>query len=307
MANRELRIVFLGTPEFAVPSLQVLLENNYDVVGVVTAPDKPAGRGKLLRESPIKKVSQAHGLSILQPTNLKDPKFVSSLQDLEANLFVIVAFRMLPEVVWAMPEFGTFNLHASLLPNYRGAAPINWAIINGEAETGVTTFFLAHEIDTGPIIHQEPVRIDEAMNAGSLHDLLSVKGADLVLRTVQDIELDRVNPQDQQHVDGAKAAPKIFREDCEIDWQRTRDTLNNFIRGLAPYPGAWTTLSNGETLKIFRASEIETSSIDAGALASDEGRFIAGCSDGALELHEVQLAGKKKMTGLEFLRGNPTL
>ncbi|MFN3316928.1 MAG: methionyl-tRNA formyltransferase, partial [Raineya sp.] len=235
-----MRIIFMGTPEFAVPSLQVLVENGYNIVGVVTAPDKPAGRGKQMQVSEVKQYALSQNLPILQPEKLKSPDFLAELQALKADLQVVVAFRMLPEVVWAMPPIGTFNLHASLLPKYRGAAPINWAIINGETETGVTTFFLQHEIDTGNIIFQEKEPISPTDTAGSLYQRLMHKGAKLVLKTVQTIEKGDVQTFPQ--VGEITHAPKIFRETCQIDWNKTSTEIYNFVRGLAPYPAAWTTL-----------------------------------------------------------------
>src|SRR5690606_1319217 len=253
--NRELRIVFMGTPDFAVETLKYILDNNYNVVGVVTAPDRPAGRGRKLQQSAVKKFATEKGLEVLQPTNLKEEEFIKSLGALQANLQVVVAFRMLPKVVWGMPQFGTFNLHASLLPSYRGAAPINWAIINGEKETGVTTFFLNHDIDTGDIIFQEREPIHEDDTAGTLYERLIHKGADLVLKTVRMIAEGKHTTQKQPQVE-LKNAPKIFKEDCKINWNMPAEAVINFIRGLSPYPAAWTIL-DGKTLKAYKVSAVE--------------------------------------------------
>jgi methionyl-tRNA formyltransferase len=318
--NRNLRIVFMGTPDFAVPALDILVQHNYNVVGVITAPDKPAGRGQQLHQSAIKKFAVENGLRILQPEKLKNPDFIQELKSLEANLFIVVAFRMLPEIVWQMPEFGTFNLHASLLPQYRGAAPINWAVINGENETGVTTFFLQHEIDTGNIILQEKIKIKDEDNAGTVHDKLMQLGSELVLKTVQAIENDNVIESPQSILDSRqlKHAPKIFKETCEIDWKKTAQEIHNLIRGLSPYPAAFTYL-NGKTLKIF-ASQKSHWSIDNSQLSKsstidhqpstidyktdNKTYFSVKCSDGWLDILELQLEGKKRMKVDEFLRGH---
>ena len=247
----------MGTPEFAVAGLEALLENNYNIVGVITAPDRPAGRGQKLKKSAVKQFAEQKELTILQPTNLKDPIFLEQLKELKANLQV-VAFRMLPKVVWQMPEYGTFNLHASLLPQYRGAAPINWAIINGEKETGVTTFFIDEKIDTGAIILQEKITIQEDENAGSLHDRLMVLGATLIKNTVQLIADKTPEITIQKEATALKSAPKIFKDTCQIDWEEDMGSVYNKIRGLSPYPAAWTTLYNGEqsiTLKIFKTKK----------------------------------------------------
>src|SRR6478736_8938465 len=246
-----LRIVFMGTPEFAVPSLEILVENKFCVVTVITAPDKPQGRGQKLSYSPVKECALKHNIPVLQPTNLKSPEFQEELKSYHANLQIVVAFRMLPEVVWAMPALGTFNLHASLLPQYRGAAPINWAIINGEKETGATTFFLKHEIDTGSIIFQEKEPILDSDNVGSLYERLMIKGAGLVLKTVRAIEQgDYPSVVQPANID-IKHAPKIFKETCEINWNQSSEAVRNFVRGLSPYPGAWVTL-NGKVFKILK-------------------------------------------------------
>ena len=317
--KRNLRIVFMGTPDFAVPALDILVQHNYNVVGVITAPDKPAGRGQQLHQSAVKKYAVENGLRILQPEKLKNPDFIAELKSLDANLFIVVAFRMLPEIVWQMPEFGTFNLHASLLPQYRGAAPINWAVINGEKETGVTTFFLQHEIDTGNIILQEKIKIEDEDNAGTVHDKLMNVGSALVLKTVQAIENDNVIESPQSIVDNPqlKHAPKIFKDTCEIDWKKTAQEIHNLIRGLSPYPAAFTYL-NGKTLKIF-ASQKSHWSIDNSQLSksstidhqpstiyykTDNKNYLSfKCSDGWLDILELQLEGKKRMKVDEFLRG----
>ncbi|AHM59577.1 methionyl-tRNA formyltransferase [Flammeovirgaceae bacterium 311] len=301
----DLRIVFMGTPEFAVPSLQILVEQGFNIVGVITAPDKPRGRGQKVVPSPVKAYAESQGLRILQPTNLKSPQFLEELRSLQANLQIVVAFRMLPEVVWAMPEKGTFNLHASLLPQYRGAAPINWAIINGETETGITTFFLKHEIDTGSIIFQErePIRIDDTV--GTLYERLMQKGSWLVLRTVQAIAADTAPSQPQQESGVLKHAPKIFRETCQIDWHKPAQQLYNFIRGLSPYPAAWTELQ-GKVLKVYKASLTGKPAPDKapGEWVSD-GKTLLACkaADELITIEELQLEGKKRMTTEEFLRG----
>lgn len=297
MDKESLRIVFMGTPEFAVESLKSLVENGYQVVGVVTMPDKPIGRhGHTLSASPVKQYAVAQGIPVLQPEKLKSPDFVDALKALQADLQIVVAFRMLPEVVWAMPRLGTFNLHASLLPQYRGAAPINWAIINGEKETGITTFFLDKEIDTGRIIRQERVPIAETDNAGDVHDRLMTRGARLVLATVDDILRDAVRPLPQcEMLHGAETlrpAPKIFRETCQIDWSQSPRRICDFVRGLSPYPGAWTSIVDAEgqpvgTLKIFAAT-----------MEPDTSPFAL-----PIRPTEVQLAGKRRMSFPDFLRG----
>jgi methionyl-tRNA formyltransferase len=238
--NKELRIIYMGTPEFAVPALEKLVENDWNVVAVITAPDKPQGRGQKLVGSPVKEAAEKLGLKILQPTNLKNPEFQQELRDLKADLQIVVAFRMLPEAVWSMPRLGTFNLHASLLPNYRGAAPINWAIINGEKETGVTTFFLKHEIDTGSIIFQEKVQILDEDDLGTVYQKLMTIGADLVVQTVESIAKDEVKPTVQDESKAMHHAPKIFKETGKIDWTKSAESIHNLIRGLSPYPAAWT-------------------------------------------------------------------
>ncbi|KYG75804.1 methionyl-tRNA formyltransferase [Roseivirga spongicola] len=303
---KDLRIIYMGTPEFAVPSLQILVENGFNVVAVITAPDKPKGRGQKLATSPVKDYAVSQDIPVLQPTNLKSPEFIEELKSYNANLQVVVAFRMLPEMVWNMPEIGTFNLHASLLPQYRGAAPINWAIINGEKETGVTTFFLKHEIDTGNIIFQEKEPIEEDDNVGDLYGRLMERGAGLVLKTVQAIQEDDY-PQDPQDQSGEiKHAPKIFKETCEIDWSKTSEKVYNFIRGLSPYPAAWTMI-NGTQFKIYKAEKLELTSAGEkpGDYATDNKSYLHIQTGGsALSIKELQMQGKKRMNIEDFLRGN---
>ncbi len=299
-----LRIVFMGTPEFAVPSLKILLEHGYEVVGVITTADKLGGRGKKqLLESAVKQYAKEQGLRILQPVKLRDPEFLEELKSLNANLQVVVAFRMLPEVVWAMPEKGTFNLHGSLLPKYRGAAPINWAIIKGEQQTGVTTFFLKHEIDTGSILYQEALPIGENETAGDLHDRMMKLGAQTVLRTVQAIEKDEVDPQPQDDSLATKA-PKIFHETCEINFDQPTQEVHNFIRGLSPYPAAWTTLEDKQ-LKVLRTTKLlEDHQLPPGKIISDNKKSIKiATQDGFVEVHELQLQGRKRMETADFLNG----
>jgi len=299
-----MRILFLGTPEFAVPSLEILLNEGHEIVSVITAPDKPAGRGMHLQQSAIKKFAAEHELKILQPEKLKDENFLSELKSLEPDLGVVVAFRKLPETVWSLPRLGTFNLHASLLPDYRGAAPINWAIINGEKETGVTTFFLTHEIDMGKIILREKISIGAEETAGELHDRMKTIGATLVSKTVKQIKQGNVQTQSQPLTDHFKKAPKIFTEDCRIHFDKSVDEVFNLIRGLSPYPAAFTML-NSKVLKIFRAKKIsENVNQEAGEISSDGKTFLRfACRDGRIETTEVQLEGKKKMSIEEFLRG----
>ena len=297
----------MGTPDFAVPALDILVQNGYEVVGVVTVADKMGGRGmKQVLESPIKKYAVAHGIPVLQPEKLRSPDFLAQLRGLGANLQIVVAFRMLPEVVWSMPSLGTFNLHASLLPQYRGAAPINWAIINGEQETGVTTFFLKHEIDTGKLLLQEKVALDDTITAGELHDELMHKGAQLVLRSLQLIENGTYTTNEQELLPGVKHAPKIFTEHCLINWNTTAEQVHNLIRGLSPYPAALTHLG-GKVLKVYRSSkEVKAVSAAPGTIESDGKTFIkVAVQDGFVYLHELQLEGKKRMKTDEFLRGFP--
>ena len=302
--SKELRIIFLGTPDFAAASLKKLVENHVNIVAVITAPDKPKGRGKKLGISAVKEYALEADLPVLQPTNLKSPEFLEELKSYEADLQIVVAFRMLPAAVWDMPPLGTFNLHASLLPQYRGAAPINWAIINGEKETGITTFFLKHEIDTGEIIFQEKEPIHEEDNVGSLYERLMNKGADLVLKTVKAVEAGDY-PKIPQHTDQEiKHAPKIFKENCKIDWQQTSEDIRNFIRGLSPYPAAWTKL-HGKTLKVFQVeSANEGTNKPIGEFYSDGKNYIrVNTKDGTLDVLDLQLEGKKRMKVQDFLRG----
>ncbi len=303
---QELRIIFMGTPEFAVPSLEILVENKYCVVAVITAPDKPQGRGQKIVGSPVKECALKHNIPVLQPANLKSPEFLNELKAFNANLQIVVAFRMLPEAVWAMPSIGTFNLHASLLPQYRGAAPINWAIINGEKETGATTFFLKHEIDTGSIIYQEKEFIHESDTAGALYDRLMVKGAQLVLKTVRAIESGDYPSLPQEESLTVKHAPKIFKETCEINWNQPADTIRNFVRGLSPYPAAWVVLGE-KNYKIFEVSVADTVSIDGnpGSIQTDNKNYLyIKTSDGCISIEELQPEGKRKMNIKEFFRGN---
>ncbi|MDE6485204.1 MAG: methionyl-tRNA formyltransferase [Duncaniella sp.] len=312
MEKKDLKIVFLGTPEFAVESLSRLVEGGYNIVGVVTMPDKPAGRGHKMYQSPVKEYALAHGLKLMQPVKLKDEAFVEELRKLDADLFIVIAFRMLPEVVWRMPRLGTFNLHASLLPRYRGAAPINWAVINGDTETGVTTFFLKHEIDTGDIIAQERIEIAPDENVGSVHDRLMMLGADLTLDTVESIIAGNLKtiPQDELlHGEEPTPAPKIFKETCRIDWTADARTVGNLVRGLSPYPGAWSSLSADGTVvgdvKIFAGKAVETSSLAHGEVRIADGRMTVGCGNAtAYRVDELQIPGKRKMPIADFLRGN---
>ncbi|WP_350286091.1 methionyl-tRNA formyltransferase [uncultured Croceitalea sp.] len=305
--KRDLRIVFMGTPEFAVAGLAHLLENNYTVVGVVTAPDRPAGRGRKLQESAVKKYALEKGLPVLQPTNLKSEAFIASLAALEANLQIVVAFRMLPKVVWQMPKFGTFNLHASLLPQYRGAAPINWAIINGETKTGVTTFFIDEKIDTGQMILQKATEISPNETAGQLHDRLMHLGAEVIVQTVALIEDNAVTLTKQPEDQTLKPAHKIYRETCKIDWSKPLHNVYNHIRGLSPYPTAWTTLTNTKediTLKIYGAEPmVEAHQLRFGTVIADKQHLKVAVKDGYINLLEVQLPGKRKMAIKEVLNG----
>jgi methionyl-tRNA formyltransferase len=313
MNKKDLRIVFMGTPEFAEFTLRRLVEDGYNIIGVVTMPDKPMGRhGSVLQSSPVKKYAVEQGIPVLQPEKLKDPAFIDQLSALKADLQIVVAFRMLPEIVWNMPRLGTFNLHGSLLPQYRGAAPINWAIINGDKETGVTTFFLKHEIDTGDIIYKESIPILPTDNAGTVHDKLMELGADLTVRTLDDIIADRVKPipQDTIPVSELRPAPKIFKETCRIDWNQPTARINDFIRGLSPYPAAWTVLRSADgteqDFKIYAAQPVTDAPIQKpGTIECDcRKNLLVHTSDGALRLQEVQIAGKKRMDICSFLCGN---
>lgn len=311
MDAKQLRIVFMGTPEFAVPSLRALVEGGYNVVGIVTTPDKPAGRGQKLHESDVKIAARELGLPVLQPEKLRAPEFIEALRTLQPDLGIVIAFRMLPESVWAMPRLGTFNLHASLLPQYRGAAPINRAIMNGETETGVTTFLLNHEIDKGAILAQERMPIRPEDNVGTLYDKLMHAGTKLVTQTVDRIAAGDIVPVEQQHIDEStlKPAPKIFKEDCRIDWTQPGKRIVDLVRGLSPYPAAWSTLrrDGGEetTAKIF-AARFEPAAHETvfGTVCSDGRTSIRiACADGWIFADELQIAGKKRLPVRELLLG----
>ncbi len=315
MEKKELRIVYMGTPDFAVESLRALVEGGYNVVGVITMPDKPIGRhGSVLQASPVKKYALSQNLPVLQPEKLKDETFLDELRALKADLQIVVAFRMLPEVVWDMPRFGTFNLHASLLPQYRGAAPINWAVINGDTETGVTTFFLTHEIDTGKIIRQKHLPIADTDNVGTVHDALMAIGAGLVTETVDLLLAGKVDaiPQEEfiKDVTELRPAPKIFKDTCRIDWNQPSKRIYDFIRGLSPYPAAWTELvaSDGsrQALKVYQAEKRPASHNQAiGVILTDTKSYIdIAVEDGYIRLLDLQLAGKKRMGVKDFLNGN---
>lgn len=307
--GKKTRIVFMGTPEFAVGSLKCLVERGYNVVGVVTVPDKPSGRGLKLSMSDVKSYALGLGVPILQPVSLKDPVFLEELFALRADCFVVVAFRMLPEVVWSMPRLGTFNLHASLLPQYRGAAPINWAIINGETKTGVTTFLLDKHIDTGSIIFQQECPILPEDNIGSLYGKLMEMGSELVVKTVDALASGDATPKAQAEVDGLRPAPKITRETCRIDWTQSATAISNLIRGLSPYPAAYATIINGDKrcdVKIFEAAAIEPQKkhCDPGTIVSDGKTCLkVKCGEGLLEIKELQMAGKKRLKCRECLVG----
>ncbi|WP_299799418.1 methionyl-tRNA formyltransferase [uncultured Maribacter sp.] len=302
-----LRIVFMGTPDFAVGILDMLVKKEYNIVGVITAPDRPAGRGRKLNESAVKKYAVENELTVLQPTNLKDTDFLSTLKSLKANLQIVVAFRMLPKLVWDMPEYGTFNLHASLLPQYRGAAPINWAIINGETKTGVTTFFIDEKIDTGAIIMQAETSIEKTDNAEDLHDRLMHLGAETVVKTVARIQEGNFETTKQTNSDDLKDAHKLFKETCEIDWSKSKEDIYNFIRGLSPYPAAWTTLTNGDQAiitKIYKVHiEVEEHKLTTGTLIFTKKEMKVAVQGGYLNLDEIQLQGKKRMLVRDLLNG----
>ncbi len=307
-------IVFLGTPDFAVASLKAIIDSGYTVKGVVTAPDKPSGRGLQMHASPVKQFAASQNLPVLQPLKLKDPEFLKALRNLKADLQIIVAFRMLPEEVWSMPLLGTFNLHASLLPQYRGAAPINWAIINGETHTGVTTFFLNHEIDKGSVIFTEETPIGENETAGELHDRLMETGARLVVKTIASIAEGTAKITEQHLLPAVgllKPAPKIFRDDCRIHWNRDTRAIHNLIRGLSPYPAAWTEIlnNNGETAtaKIYASSPVNLPhQFSPGSIETDSQTFLrVAATDGFINIESIQLQSKKQMPVAEFLRGFP--
>ena len=308
----ELRIVFMGTPDFAVAPLDALINAGFNIVGVVTNPDKPAGRGRKIQESAVKVYAKEKGLKILQPDKFRDESFLSELKELKADLQVVVAFKMLPEVVWNMPPKGTINIHASLLPHYRGAAPLNWAIINGEKETGVSTFLLKHEIDTGNIIMSEKVLIDEDETVGELHDRLMVLGADVIVKTVKAVESGNYTLTEQEEILAGQEsihAPKIFKEDCKVDWSKDINNVYNLIRGLSPYPAAWSVFSNAESkelnIKIFKVSkEVIEHTNEAGTLHGDGKTFLkVAVYGGYINLEIIQMAGKKRMQIVDFLRG----
>ena len=300
-----MRIIFMGTPDFAVPSLDILVQNGYNVVAVITSTDKYGGRGgKKLLQSPVKRYAEEKGIPVLQPKNLKNPDFIDLLKSYNADIQIVVAFRMLPVIVWDMPQMGTYNLHGSLLPKFRGAAPINWAIIKGEEETGVTTFKLKHEIDTGDMILQKSLPIKDEDDAGSIHDQMMELGAEAILETVKLIETGKVTmtPQDPQLV---SKAPKIFHEDCQIDFNQPARDVFNFIRGLSPYPGAWTYI-NDEEVKVYRSeTEIMEHNVQPGRVMTDNKKSIKiFCQDGLISIKELKKQGKKKMDTISFLNGN---
>ena len=310
MSGKDLRIVFMGTPEFAVHSLRALVEGGYNIVAVVTTPDKPAGRGQKMHQSDVKVYAESVGLKVLQPVKLKDEEFVEEFRALNADLGVVIAFRMLPEVIWSMPRLGTFNLHASLLPQYRGAAPINWAVINGDKVSGITTFMLKHEIDTGDVIERREVEITNDDTAGTLHDLLMEVGRDAVLSTVEKIAAGDYEaiPQDNLTEGELRPAPKIFKEDCRIDWKNEGEKIALLIRGLSPYPAAWAPLFDAEgsecgSIKIFKAQFVAGGSLAVGEIKADTRTLEIGCADGRLSILELQMAGKRRMGVEDFLRG----
>lgn len=308
MTKKDLKIVFFGTPDFAVESLRRLVEEGYNIAAVVTAPDKPAGRGRSLQMSAVKQYALEAGLPVLQPEKLKDPAFVEQLRGIGAQLFIVIAFRMLPEVVWTMPPLGTFNLHGSLLPRYRGAAPINRAVMNGDTRTGVTTFFLKHEIDTGDIIDSRAIEIGPDENAGSVYDRLMMLGADLTLETVGHIIAGDLvtRPQADSGVE-ATPAPKIFKDDCRIDWSRPAAEVHNLVRGLAPYPTAWSVICSAGaelgTLKVFETRRTDIPAVTPGRVTVDGSRLTVDCADCALEILSLQAPGKRRMPTADFLRG----
>lgn len=306
--SKKLRIVFMGTPDFAVATLKTLVENSYNIAGVITAPDKPAGRGQKLHESAVKQFAKSKNLNVLQPSNLKSLNFLSELKALNANLQIVVAFRMLPRAVWQIPKYGTFNLHASLLPNYRGAAPINWAIINGETKTGVSTFFIDDKIDTGDMILQKEVKIDPDENAGSLHDKLMDIGSKLVLKTVSLIEKGDVKTTPQKETKNIKTAYKLNRDNCKIDWNDTLENIYNKIRGLSPYPAAWCTLINGDKqlldVKIYEVEkELSNHSQDIGSIISTKKELKVAVKKGYIKIKEIKLPGKRSMDIKSLLNG----
>ncbi len=310
MISKEVRIVFMGTPEFAVPSLRALCESGYNVVGVVTTPDRAAGRGQKLYECDVKREAMRLGLPILQPEKLRNEEFVSAYRALNADLAIVIAFRMLPQVIWAMPKLGTFNLHASLLPEYRGAAPINHAIMNGDKESGITTFLLNEKIDQGAIIGQRRVQIGESESVGSLYERLMNLGPELVIETVEKLSNGDATPIEQSQIDEStlRPAPKIFKQDCLIDWRWEGQKIFNFVRGLSPYPAAWCNITkeDGErtTAKIFEVRFESGGTMQIGEISSDNKSYIAvGCADGAIFIDSIQIAGKKRLATKELLLG----
>lgn len=304
---RDLRIVFMGTPDFAVETLRAIVEADYKVVGVITAPDRPAGRGRKLQESAVKKYALEQDLRVLQPTNLKSEEFLNELKELNPNLQVVVAFRMLPEVVWKFPEYGTFNLHASLLPQYRGAAPINWAVINGETTTGVSTFFIDEKIDTGEMILQKEVEISPGDNAGLLHDKLMKAGANLVIETLELIKEGKVKTEPQREAGELRTAHKLTKDNTKINWDLPIDDIYNFVRGLSPYPAAWTSLINGNnelTAKIYKVEkELQDHDLETGKIIQEGKEVRVAVKKGFLKLQEIQLPGKRKMEVKDLLNG----
>ena len=304
---KDLRIVFFGTPDFAVASLKALVEANCNVVAAVTATDKPSGRGHKMQSPPVKVFADENNIPCLQPKNLKDPNFIDKLQSFEANLQIVVAFRMLPEVVWNMPKHGTYNVHASLLPNYRGAAPINWAIINGEKSTGVSTFKLRHQIDTGSILWQKEIAIEDADNAGTVHDKLMTEGANLLVKSVQRIAQGNIDLLPQDLGLDTQEAPKIFKKDCQISWNKSAVEVRNFIRGMSPFPTAYAQVElpddRVENWKIYSSELTEIPCEKPGIIKEENGKILVGCSDVWLEISQLQSPGKKRMSSDEFLRG----
>ncbi|MGJ5641403.1 methionyl-tRNA formyltransferase [Formosa sp. S-31] len=304
---KALNIVFMGTPDFAVATLKTLVEHDYNIVGVITAPDRPAGRGRKLNESAVKQYAVSKNLKVLQPTNLKDEAFLEELKSLHANLNIVVAFRMLPKVVWNMPELGTFNLHASLLPNYRGAAPINWAIINGETKTGVSTFFIDDKIDTGEMILQKEVDIDPNENVGHLHDKLMLLGSNLVLETVKLIAEGNVVTTPQEDTADLKTAYKLNKDNCKIDWTQSIDTIYNKIRGLSPYPAAWCILKNGDEdldVKLYEVTKDEqTHNLELGSIVCNKKEIKVAVNGGYINIEFMKLPGKRNMSAQDLLNG----
>lgn len=296
-----MKIVFFGTPDFAIPSLKILHESEHEIVGVVTAPDKPRGRGRSLSPTPIKQFAVKNGIKVLTPEKLKDAQLLDELNSLQADLFVVVAFRILPENVYTIPTKGSFNLHGSLLPKYRGAAPIQWAIINGEKETGITTFFLEKKVDTGNIILKEKIKIDDSDNLGTLHDKMSLAGAQLVLKTVNLIDQNKVEliPQDDTV---ATPAPKITKEICNIDWNKSAVEIHNLVRGLSPYPGAFF-IHEGKTFKVFESAISETTKLEPGEISQSKNEIAIGTATTALRILNIQPEGRKRMSVQDFLRG----